>query len=89
MPSLKRIGTPRSSLFADEGYVLDVLYGNRYHGREIGTSVDVYATAHPDFHRDLSKFYVANDVVVVELELDASVAHCCCARLASGARPAK
>lgn len=57
------------SLFVDDGYFLDVPNGKKYQGREIGAPVDAYAAAFPDFHRELHNFYVADDVVVVELAL--------------------
>ncbi len=58
------------SLFADSGYFYDVSAGRKYRGTEIGRTVEIYATAFPDMHRELYDFYVNGDVVVVELSLN-------------------
>ncbi|WNG29339.1 nuclear transport factor 2 family protein [Cystobacter fuscus] len=58
------------SLFADDGYFYDVSAGQKYRGDEIGVTVEIYATAFPDMHRELDQFYVRGDVVVVELSLN-------------------
>ncbi|QRN95317.1 nuclear transport factor 2 family protein [Archangium violaceum] len=58
------------SLFADSGYFYDVSAGRKYHGNEIGRTVEIYATAFPDMHRELHDFHVSGDVVVVELSLN-------------------
>ncbi|WP_224366435.1 nuclear transport factor 2 family protein [Hyalangium versicolor] len=58
------------SLFADSGYVYDVSAGRKYYGNEIGRVVDIFATAFPDMHRELTDFYVSGDVVIVELSLN-------------------
>ncbi|WNG19774.1 nuclear transport factor 2 family protein [Cystobacter fuscus] len=58
------------SLFAEDGYFYDVSAGRKYRGQEIGRTVEIYATAFPDMHRALDKFYVTGDVVVVELSLN-------------------
>jgi len=58
------------SLFAKDGYFYDVGAGKKYRGQEIGETVDVYATAFPDMHRELYNFYFDDDVVVVELSLN-------------------
>ncbi|ATB42154.1 hypothetical protein CYFUS_007631 [Cystobacter fuscus] len=58
------------SLFANDGYFYDVSAGRKYRGDEIGRTVEIYATAFPDMHRALDKFYVSGDVVVVELSLN-------------------
>ena len=59
------------SLFADDGYFWDVSAGAKYYGNDIGKTVDVYATAFPDMHRELLKFFIKDDenVVIVELKL--------------------
>jgi predicted ester cyclase len=44
--------------------------GKKYYGRDIGVTVDNYATAFPDMHRDFISLYTADDVVVVELTLN-------------------
>jgi predicted ester cyclase len=58
------------SMFADGGYFNDVSAGMKYYGDDIGKTVDIYATAFPDMHRELYNFYTEGDVVVVELSLN-------------------
>jgi ketosteroid isomerase-like protein len=58
------------SLFAEGGYFYDVAGGQKYYGNDIGLTVDVYATAFPDMHRQLDRFYFVDDVVIVELSLN-------------------
>jgi ketosteroid isomerase-like protein len=58
------------SLFAEGGYFYDVSAGKKYYGEEIGDTVDIYATAFPDMHRELYSMYYNDDVVVVELSLN-------------------
>ena len=58
------------AMFDDGGYFYDVAAGKKYYGRDIGFTVDNYATAFPDMHRDLISLYTADDVVVVELTLN-------------------
>src|SRR5580698_10491159 len=63
--------TPRFvSMFADGGYFYDVAAGKKYYGADIGLTVDIYAAAFPDMHRELHNFYFQDDVVVVELSLN-------------------
>jgi hypothetical protein len=59
-------------LFTDDGYFWDVSAGVKYYGNDIGKTVDIYAEAFPDMHRDLLKFFVKDDenVVIVELTLN-------------------
>jgi hypothetical protein len=38
------------SQFAEGGYFYDVGAGRKYYGKDIGVTVDVYATAFPDMH---------------------------------------
>jgi ketosteroid isomerase-like protein len=57
-------------LFAENGYFYDVSAGTKYYGADIGKTVDVYATAFPDMHRELGAFYVTDDTVIVELSLN-------------------
>jgi ketosteroid isomerase-like protein len=56
--------------FADRGYFYDVGAGKKYYGADIGLTVDLYAAAFPDMHRELHNFYFQDDVVVVELSLN-------------------
>jgi ketosteroid isomerase-like protein len=58
------------SLFADGGYFWDVSAGAKYFGNDIGRTVDIYAEAFPDMHRQLDKLDVFGDMVVVELSLN-------------------
>lgn len=59
-------------LFAEDGYFWDVSAGTKYYGQDIGKTVDVYATAFPDMHRELYDLYVleSENTVVVELSLN-------------------
>ena len=58
------------SVFAEGGYFYDVGAGKKYYGADIGKTVDIYAAAFPDMHRELYNFYFQVDVVVVELSLN-------------------
>ena len=58
------------SMFAEGGYFYDVAAGKRYYGKDIGLTVDIYAAAFPDMHRELYSFYFDDNVVVVELSLN-------------------
>jgi SnoaL-like domain len=56
--------------FTKDGTFTDESIGVTYRGRdELGRTVEVYATAFPDMHRELYSLYVIGDVVVVELAL--------------------
>lgn len=66
-----RKDTPKFvSSFTQDGYFYDVAAGKKYYGKDIGLTVDVYATAFPDMHRELYQMYFSDDVVVVELTLN-------------------
>jgi ketosteroid isomerase-like protein len=58
------------SLFAANGVFYDVSAGKKYQGKEIGLTVEIYAKAFPDMHRELYDLYSVGDVVVVELSLN-------------------
>ncbi|NLS20733.1 nuclear transport factor 2 family protein [Rhizobium sp. P40RR-XXII] len=58
------------ALFAEGGYFWDVSAGAKYYGADIGKTVEIYATAFHDMHRELGNFYVTDDVVIVELTLN-------------------
>src|SRR3954469_8909760 len=60
------------TLFTDDGYFWDVSAGIKYYGNDIGKTVDIYAQAFPDMHRELLQFFVKDDenVVIVELTLN-------------------
>ena len=58
------------SLFADDGYFLDISSGQRWTGKEVREPVTGLISAYPDMHRQLVKIYsTSEDVVVVELKL--------------------
>lgn len=61
-----------NALFTEDGYFWDVSSGTKYYGNDIGNTVDIYAKAFPDMHRELYDFYVRDEenVVVVELSLN-------------------
>ena len=52
------------------GNFYDVSGGKKYYGSDIGLTVDIYAAAFPDMHRELDSFYFHNNVVIVELSLN-------------------
>ena len=57
--------------FTDDGIFNDVSAGVIYRGpKELGITVEIYAKAFPDMHRELYDIYVSGDVVVVELSLN-------------------
>jgi ketosteroid isomerase-like protein len=63
--------TPRFvSMFADDGYFYDVSADKKYFGRDIGVTVDVYAAAFPDMHREIYALRSFGDHVLVELSLN-------------------
>jgi predicted ester cyclase len=41
----------------------------KYVGDDVARAADIYSTAFPDMHRELSDLYVDGDVVVVQLTL--------------------
>lgn len=57
------------SLFADDGYFLDVPSGKRWYGPDIREAIKGISSAFPDMHRELLEFHATGDVVVVELKL--------------------
>jgi steroid delta-isomerase-like uncharacterized protein len=58
------------SIFAEDGYFLDVASGGKWIGNEVRQPVEGLASAFPDMHRELLQVYsTADDVVVVELKL--------------------
>lgn len=56
--------------FAPGGYFYDVSAGKKYFGNDIGVTVDVYAAAFPDMHRELYSLHTFGDIVLVELSLN-------------------
>jgi predicted ester cyclase len=57
-------------LFTEDGYFYDVSAGQKYYGLDIGKTVDIYALAFPDMHRELYSVYTSGDRVIVELSLN-------------------
>ncbi|HEX4418561.1 MAG TPA: nuclear transport factor 2 family protein [Kofleriaceae bacterium] len=56
--------------FTADGTFTDESLGVTYRGPdELGKTVEVYASAFPDMHRELFRFFVAGDTVIVELAL--------------------
>jgi len=56
--------------FTEDGMFTDESIGHTYRGpKELGRTVEIYATAFPDMHRELYAFYIIGDTVVVELAL--------------------
>ena len=58
------------AMFAEGGYFYDVGAGRKYYGKDIGQTVEAYAAAFPDLHRELESFFFDDNVVVVELLLN-------------------
>jgi hypothetical protein len=58
------------NLFTEDGYFYDVSAGQKYYGQDIGKTVDIYALAFPDMHRELYSVYTSGDRVIVELSLN-------------------
>jgi ketosteroid isomerase-like protein len=58
------------SLFAEGGRFYDISAGKKYYGSDIGLTVDIYAAAFPDMHRELGSFYFQDNAVIVELSLN-------------------
>ena len=58
-------------LFTEDGVFYDASVGKEYRGADIGRTVEVYAKAFPDMHRELYSFYLSgDDTVCVELSLN-------------------
>jgi ketosteroid isomerase-like protein len=55
--------------FAEDGTFIDESIGVTYRGKEIGWPVENYARAFPDMHRELYRFFVTGNTVIVELAL--------------------
>ena len=55
--------------FTETGTFTDESIGVTYRGHELGRTVENYARAFPDMHRELYRFYEAGDTVIVELAL--------------------
>ena len=55
--------------FTKDGTFTDQSIGVTYRGETLGHTVEVYAAAFPDMHRELYRFVEAGDTVIVELAL--------------------
>jgi ketosteroid isomerase-like protein len=56
--------------FTPDGTFTDMSIGVTYRGpNELGKTVEVFAKAFPDMHRELYRFFTIGDTVVVELAL--------------------
>ncbi|MEV7026604.1 nuclear transport factor 2 family protein [Kitasatospora sp. NPDC093558] len=56
--------------FTEDGTFTDMSLPLTYRGpEELGRTVEVYARAFPDMHRELERFYVTGNVVIVQLRL--------------------
>ena len=59
-----------ANCFTEDATFTDESIGHTYRGpNELGRTVEIYAKAFPDMHRELYAFYVIGDTVVVELAL--------------------
>ncbi|HEX4723053.1 MAG TPA: nuclear transport factor 2 family protein [Pseudonocardiaceae bacterium] len=57
------------SLFTEDGTFTNTSIGVTYRGQDLGETVEVYARAFPDMHRELFHVYVNGNIVVVQLAL--------------------
>ena len=55
--------------FTREGTFTDMSTGVTYRGDTLGDLVEIYGTAFSDMHRELYRFYSADEIVVVQLAL--------------------
>jgi steroid delta-isomerase-like uncharacterized protein len=58
------------ALFTEDGTFTDESIPRTYRGPgELGITVEVYARAFPDMHRELHRFYAVGNMVIVQLSL--------------------
>ena len=55
--------------FTEDGTFTDESIGITYRGKQLSQPVEIYAAAFPDMHRELYRFFVDGDTVIVELAL--------------------
>lgn len=77
-----------ASMFTPDGYFWDVSAGKKYYGEDIGLTVDIYAKAFPDMHRELLRVYVQDEQNMVMVELTLNGTHKGPLMLPSGTIPA-
>jgi ketosteroid isomerase-like protein len=53
--------------FTEDGTFTDESIGVTYRGKQLSEPVEIYAAAFPDMHRELYRFFVDGDTVIVEL----------------------
>jgi ketosteroid isomerase-like protein len=56
-------------MFTEDGTFTDTSIGVTYRGEHLGDTVEVYAKAFPDMHRELFRVYVNGNIVVAQLAL--------------------
>jgi predicted ester cyclase len=59
----------KSAGFTEDGTFTDESIGVTYRGKQLSQPVEIYAAAFPDMHRELYRFFVDGDTVIVELAL--------------------
>lgn len=57
------------SLFASDGYFMDVPSGQRWYGADVRKPIEALYVAFPDMHREWLEVHVIDNGVVVELKL--------------------
>jgi len=55
--------------FTPDGTLTDQSIAVTYQGRDVAKTVEVYARAFPDMHRELFRFFEVGDTIIVELAL--------------------
>jgi len=55
--------------FTPDGTLTDQSIAVTYHGRDVAKTVDVYARAFPDMHRELFRLFEVGNTIIVELAL--------------------
>lgn len=55
--------------FTPDGTLTDQSIAVTYQGRDVAKTVDVYARAFPDMHRELFRMFEVGDTIIVELAL--------------------
>ena len=58
-----------ATAFTADGTFTDMSTGITYRGETLGDLIEIYGVAFSDMHRELYRFYLSTDVVVVQLAL--------------------